>query len=111
MTTPSHRIAMALRTTSDRAKTLWDDGYKPEPTNVPFLIFVRRPSPVVNMDTGEVLVDGYHVNLLEDSTTCECPLFRRAGDCKHRLAVLELWRDTVNLFGPSLGLVPNGVTE
>lgn len=76
--------------------------------------FVRKPKPDVDKKTGEVLVEGYRVDIL--AGTCSCPLFVRLSErahlpgrealqpnCKHLRATLGALRDAYTLFAPFIG--------
>lgn len=75
---------------------------------------MRKPKPDFDRKTGEILVEGYHVDILKG--TCSCPLFVRLAEwahlpgrealqpnCKHLRATLGALRDAYTLFAPFIG--------
>lgn len=97
----------SIQTTVNRGATLLQEGYTIEPIDAfRGLFFVRRPEPAVDRKTGEVICEGYEVNVVVGS--CSCPMFARSvqgrgdGVCKHVLAA----RAEVRKAFAILGLLP-----
>ena len=74
------RVEAAIRTTLRRGETMPEQGYTYEPVDATGRVwFCRRPQPALLPDGTIVL--GYLLDAHDD--LCTCPMFERAGCCKH----------------------------
>lgn len=87
------RNQKALATTLENARLLSAQGYRLEPTPTAGRFFCRRPDPVCDRTTGEVLVEGYDIEVWEGGVSCSCPAYERLGACKH---AVWAWRKVAN---------------
>ena len=98
LTPAQARIARALATTREKARTLWADGYKAFPTSIRLVYTVVSP-------------EGKRYTVDAAGETCTCEQFARCGECKHQLAVCHKVRAAAAFltFAPPAVPVPVAV--
>lgn len=106
----------ALATTTERAKTLFADGYKLDPVpGKPGVYTVTRPTPRIEKRTGEI-IESYTVRMTAHGAICNCPQYQSRSvngerDCKHAKATRDAVAEALRIAGPFLQAPPRNTNQ